>query len=93
MATSCGGRRRSNAECVYKAENTRRIWTMRLVLPLGGSPDEVDSLIYSVSFAPCLARSARIGHIIDVFEAKRVAFQQNAGRHDSPELAFEALEL
>ena len=81
------------AECVYKAENTRRIWTMRLVLPLGGSRDDVDSLIYSASFAPCLARSASIGRIIDVFEAKRVAFQQNAGRHVLPELAFEALEL
>ena len=66
------------AECVYRAENTRRIWTMRLVLPLAGSRDGVDSLIYSVSFAPCLARSARIGRIIDVFEAKRVAFQHRA---------------
>jgi hypothetical protein len=81
------------AECVYKAENTRRIWTMRLVLPLGGARDTVDSLIYSVSFAPCLARSARIGPIIDVFEAKRVVFQQSIDRNLAPEQAFEALEL
>jgi hypothetical protein len=88
-------RRRSPvyAECVYKAENTRRIWAMRLVLPLAGHHDQVDSLVYSVSFAPCLARSARIGRIIDIFEAKRVVFQQQAGRDVSPELAFEALEL
>ena len=81
------------SECVYRAENTRRIWTMRLVLPLAGLQDAVDSLIYSVSFAPCLARSARIGRIIDVFEAKRVAFQHRVARDLSPELAFEALEL
>jgi hypothetical protein len=81
------------SECVYRAENTRRIWTMRLVLPLGGPGDAVDSLIYSVSFAPCLARSARIGRITDVFEAKRVAFQHRAPRDVSPELMFEALEL
>ena len=81
------------AECVYKAENTRRIWTMRLVLPLAGHHDEVESLLYSVSFAPCLARSARIGRITDIFEAKRVVFQQSAGRAAAPELAFEALEL
>ena len=81
------------SKCVYRAENTRRIWTMRLVLPLAGLQDAVDSLIYSVSFAPCLARSARIGRIIDVFEAKRVAFQHRVARDLSPELAFEALEL
>jgi hypothetical protein len=81
------------AECVYKAENTRRIWTMRLVLPLAGHRDQVDSLVYSVSFAPCLARSTRVGRIIDIIEAKRVVFQQQAGRDVSPELAFEALEL
>jgi hypothetical protein len=81
------------AECVYKAENTRRIWTMRLVLPLAGDRGDVESLLYSVSFAPCLARSARIGRIIDVFEAKRVVFQPAAGRDFAPEQAFEALEL
>jgi hypothetical protein len=81
------------AECVCKAENTRRIWTMRLVLPLAGRRDEVESLLYSVSFAPCLARSARIGRIVDVFEAKRVVFQQHAGRETATEPAFEALEL
>jgi len=80
-------------ECVYKAENTRRIWTMRLVLPLADDRDEVHSLIYSVSFAPCLARSARIGRIVDIFEAKRVVFHHTAGRDPAPEHAFEALEL
>jgi hypothetical protein len=81
------------SECVYKAENTRRIWTMRLVLPLAGPRDSADSLIYSVSFAPCLARSARIGRIIDVFEAKRVAFHHSASRDVASEHAFEPLEL
>jgi hypothetical protein len=66
---------------------------MRLVLPLAGHRDQVDSLVYSVSFAPCLARSTRVGRIIDIIEAKRVVFQQQAGRDVSPELAFEALEL
>jgi len=81
------------AECIYKAENARRIWTMRLVLPLAGHRDRVDSLVYSVNFAPGLARSARIGRIVDIFEAKRVIFQQQPGRYALPELAFEALEL
>ena len=81
------------SECVYKAENMRRIWTMRLVLPLAGDRDDVDSLLYSVSFAPCLARSARIGRIIDVFEAKRVAFHRNADRDISSDRAFTPLEL
>jgi len=81
------------AECVYKAENTRRIWTMRLVLPLASARGDVESLLYSVSFAPCLARSARIGRIVDAFEAKRVVFQPATGRDLAPELAFEALEL
>lgn len=81
------------SECVYKAENTRRIWTMRLVLPLAGDRDDVDSLIYSVSFAPCLARSTRIGRIIDVFEAKRVVFQRSVGRDLAPDYAFRPLEL
>jgi hypothetical protein len=53
----------------------------------------VDSLVYSVSFAPCLARSTCVGRIIDTIEAKRVVFQQQAGRDVAPELAFEALEL
>ena len=66
---------------------------MRLVLPLAGHHDEVESLLYSVSFVPCLARSARIGRIIDVFEAKRVVFQQHARGAAAPELALEALEL
>jgi hypothetical protein len=46
-----------------------------------------------VSFAPCLARSARIGRITDIFEAKRVVFQHSVGRDLAPDYAFRPLEL
>jgi hypothetical protein len=81
------------AECVYRSENVRRIWTMRLVLPLAGDRDNVDTLIYSVSFAPCLARVGRSDRIVDILEAKRVIFERCTGRNASLELAFGALQL
>jgi hypothetical protein len=81
------------AECVYRSENVRRIWTMRLVLPLSGHRDNVDTLIYSVSFAPCRARIGRNDRIVDVLEAKRVIFERSAGRSAALELAFGALQM
>jgi len=57
------------AECVYRSENIRRIWTMRLVLPLAGDRDNVDTLIYSASFAPCRTGIGRTDRVIDVLEA------------------------
>jgi hypothetical protein len=81
------------AECVYRSENVRRIWTMRLLLPLSGDRDNVDTLIYSVSFAPCRARIGRNDRIVDVLEAKRVIFERCAGHIAALELAFGALQL
>ena len=81
------------AECVYRSENVRRIWTMRLVLPLSGDRDNVDTLLYSVSFAPCLARIGSNDRIVDILEAKRVIFGRCASRDASLELAFGALQM
>jgi hypothetical protein len=66
---------------------------MRLVLPLAGHRDNVDTLIYSASFAPCPARVGPIDRIVDVLEAKRVIFARRTDRDNSLELAFGPLQL